>query len=110
MRPEQHYRHDVTWWARSGVDNWGEPTFAAPIVVKAHWREDRVIFTNANGEERVSRVIVHVDRDMTEGDYLWLGITASTADPETFRADRIEGWRKSSIPGKNIHVRRAYLA
>lgn len=109
QNPERHYSHDITWYQRTGVNAWGDPTFAAPVKIKGHWRQQREIFTGADGEEHVSKSIVHVDRDLTEGDYIYLGVTASTADPATFGADRIEGWRKSSVPGKSIHVRRAYL-
>ena len=59
--------------------------------------------------ERVSRAIVHVDREMSEGDYLQLGISTA-ADPIEIDADLIDGWRRSSIPGEDVHVRRAYLA
>lgn len=108
MRPEQHYKMDITWWRRTGVSPFGDPTFAAPVAVKGHWRQQREIYVGADGEEHVSRSIVHVDRDMTEGDYIQLAISTNV-DPIDAGAARINGWRKSSVPGKNIHVRRAYL-
>lgn len=109
MRPEQHYYMTLTWWARSGSNSWGDPTFAAPVPIEGHLREQREIYKAADGSEKVSRAIVHVDRDMTEGDYILLGTSVATDPLSVTGAEKIDGWRKSSVPGKDVHVRRAYL-
>ena len=108
VNPETWYSHDVTWWALAGVSAAGDPTFAAPVPIKGHWREHREIFVAADGSEKVSKSIVHVDRDLAEGDFILLGLTTN-ADPFAVSGERIEGWRKSRVPFEDVHVRRAYL-
>ena len=108
MRPEQHYHDDVTWWQRTGVNPWGDASFATPVPIKGHWQDKDEIFTGADGEQLVAASVVHVDRDLAVGDYILDGIS-TWVDPLGAGASRIEGWRRSKIPGETVYVRRAYL-
>ena len=106
--PEDHYFDTITWWARTGANQWGDPSFAAPVAIKGEWQQKDEMFVAADGEQLVASSVVHVDRDLSIGDYIFHG-TATWVDPVASGGERIEGWRRSKIPGAAVYVRRAYL-
>lgn len=71
----------ATLWTTT-VDGFGTPTFAAPIIIDCRWEDRTDRFLGRNGEERVSRSHVFVNRDMDIDDWLFLG-ESEAADPRT---------------------------
>lgn len=74
------YVQDVTWWEATGVDGYGNRTFAAPVTKKGRWADKAEEFQSPTGETLVSRSIVYLQEDVSIGDYLLLG-TSVTAIP-----------------------------
>ncbi len=92
----QRLNQSATYWAVTGADNSGDPTFATPTGVKVRWEQRTVVFTRPNGEEASSTSVVFVKQDMSDGDFLFLG-TSVVADPHTLKAAKeIQG--SSKIP------------
>ena len=102
-------RETVTYWAPSGVDNTGDPTFAAPVSIKSKWEDRTELFIDDAGRETRSRSVVYVDTDLVKGGYLFRGIS-STANPltvdDTFM---IKDYKKVSDFEVTNHERRAML-
>lgn len=72
----------VTWWRVTGHDGTGKPSFAAPVAIKGRWEGRTRRFADGQGEVRVSRAEVRVDRDVSAQDWLALGRHTS-GDPRT---------------------------
>lgn len=79
----------VTWWARQSIDQFGDPSFAAPIAL-AHasgngvrWQSRSEKFINPNGDEEQSRAVVwSATHAFGVGDYLYLG-SSVVVNPES---------------------------
>lgn len=59
-------------WHRTGTDSYGRATWDDPVERACRWEDRNEKYTNAQGEERLSRALVYVD-DVSEGDVLLLG-------------------------------------
>ncbi len=102
-------KESITYWDATGVDNFGDPTFASPITVKAKWEERTEIFINAEGQEERSRSVIYVDSNLITGGYIFRGIS-TVADPRTVDdAYLIKDYRKISNFENTIHERRVML-
>ena len=105
----ENLRESVTYWAPSGVDNFGDPSFATPTTVKAKWEDRTELFIDGEGREQRSKSVVYVDTDLIIGGYLFRG-TSSVTDPlsvdNTFM---IKDFRKISDFEVETHERRAML-
>jgi hypothetical protein len=66
-------------WARTGTDEYGKPTFAAPVELDCRWSGRSEKYTTATGEELVSRAVAFVD-GVAVGDVLMLGTLDSGVD------------------------------
>jgi len=54
---------DVWRKPRTGVDGYGQPTFASPVETKGRWLEKRRLVRNAEGEQVISEVTVSLKPD-----------------------------------------------
>ena len=105
----ENLREPVTYWAPSGVDNFGDSSFATPTTVKAKWEDRTEIFIDAEGREQRSKSVIYVDTDLLNGGYLFRG-PSSTADPLSVTgAFMIKDFRKISDFEVETHERRAML-
>lgn len=106
---QRHLRQKVTWWQSQGNDGFGGTTYASPVVIKARWEDRSELFYDQQGEEVRSESVVFVDRDLSEGDYVYLGVSGS-GDPTAVSGARVvRNFRK--LPGlrANVFERRAML-
>ena len=102
-------REDITYWEIAGVDNFGDPSFSAPVTLKAKWEDRTELFIDADGRETRSRSVVYVDTDLVIGGYLFRG-TSSASDPLTVNNTfLIKDYRKISDFENTTHERRAML-
>lgn len=78
-------KQTAVWWERGSPDRYGKFAFAAPVEVACRWDDTAQEFLAFNGEKRVSRAVVYVDRIMKPGDRLMRGdLESDTAeDPLT---------------------------
>ncbi len=99
----------ATYWAVTGADASGDPTFAAASARKVRWEQRSAVFTRPNGEEASSSDVVFVKEDMSAGDFLFLG-TSAVADPKTLEAAKeIQGFSKIPQLIGSEFERRAFL-
>ncbi len=105
----ENLNESITYWDATGVDNFGDPTFASPISIKAKWEERTELFINAEGQEERSRSVIYVDSALISGGYLFRGISV-VADPRSVDdAYLIKDYRKISDFDNAIHERRVML-
>lgn len=105
----ENLRETVTYWAPSGVDNTGDPSFASPVSVKAKWEERTELFIDDAGRETRSKSVVFVDTDLVKGGYLFRGTSTSTTPLTVDNAFMIKDCRKISDFENTVHERRAML-
>ncbi len=104
-----NHRESITYWAPSGVDNFGDPSFASPTTVKAKWEDRTELFIDDTGREQRSHSVVYVDTDLVIGGYLLRGIS-TTADPRSVgNAFMIKDFKKISDFEVVNHERRVML-
>lgn len=75
----------AVYWPISGRDDYGHPTWGDAVEIECRWTDVVQQFVRSDGEERFSRSVVYVDRDMKVGGVLLLGELDSgvdTADPK----------------------------
>ena len=102
-------QESITYWAPSGVDNFGDPSFATPTPIKAKWDDRTELFIDETGRETRSRSVVYVDTDLLIGGYLFRG-ASSVADPLSVdNAFMIKDFKKISDFEVATHERRAML-
>lgn len=105
----QGLKQDATWWAAS-PDGYGGDTFSGPVAVKCRW-EDRkeVYYGQLDRRELVSNSVVFLDRDVSVGDWLYLG-TTDASDPSLI-AGAFKIQRFDKVPDlRNLNaMRRAVL-
>lgn len=101
----------ISYWAPSTVDAAGDITFSAPVEIKGRWEERTELFVTQNGEERRSRGVVYLDRDIVIDGFLMLGsTTASSLDPrDETSAFRILDFRKVPNLKATDYERRAII-
>lgn len=64
-------KQDAVWWKRNPEpDRFGNFSFDPPVAIRCRWDDSLVEFLDAQGERRISRSVVYVDRLMTPGDML----------------------------------------
>ncbi len=89
---------DITHWAMlTTLDIYGNPTWAAPSVVKGRWEEQNQLIIDSDGNEVVSRAMVFLVSNVAEGDYLMLReFTSGETDPTQIEeADRVLAFKKT---------------
>lgn len=73
---------DATTWPVT-PDEFGGDNFGAPIPIKVRWSDRTEKFISSlDQNEHISSSIVHTDRTLAVGDYIYLGTTIQ-ADPST---------------------------
>lgn len=89
-------KQKAIYWKRTGIDQFSEPEFAAPVEVACRWDDKSELFRSPEGREVVSRAIVYPDRDMDVGDYL---LKATQAEFDAMGLDDYSKARPQDIEG-----------
>ena len=63
----------AVWWESSGIDEFGKPSYAAPVEIECRWDDAVEEFVGSNGDREISRSKLIVDRDLKVKDKLKLG-------------------------------------
>lgn len=66
-------RQAALLFARTGSDDYGEPTVAEPIEIRVRWNTKRTEVQDANGSTIALDAVVVVDRVISIGSRMWLG-------------------------------------
>ena len=114
MNISEKLNQKAVYWGTPVPDGRGGWTFATEVEVSCRWEEKSVKFINPDGEEKVSKAVVMVDRTIVVGGYLYLGTQASlpvshsdpTAVPGAWQIKQF-----SPVPTLDAreYVRNAYL-
>lgn len=98
-----------TYWQRTGVDGFNQPSFAAPVTIVCRWEDRSQRIQNDEGVDVMSKARVFLAQDIAVGDYLALGLYAG-ANPRTV-ADAHIVLQFAKIPGiyAEAFERKAYL-
>ena len=62
-------RQKAILWLRTGVSEFNEPLFSAPVEVACRWDDLSEVFFSSDGKELVSKAIVYPDREVPTGSY-----------------------------------------
>jgi hypothetical protein len=71
---------DLTYWAFTGVDGFGQSLFSAPVTVQCRWQDKQDLFRDTKGQEKISTAIIYPVQPLIIKGFVKLGIDA-TADP-----------------------------
>lgn len=92
-------RHQTaTYWKAGDLDDFGNPQWSAPVLLKVRWEDRNELYYDSDGRERRSQSMVGVDRDMNIGDYLQYGDQTSNTTPGE-KAKEIKDFRRTP----NLH-------
>lgn len=70
----------LTYWAFLSSDQFGSPTFSAPVQVKCRWQDVAVLFKDSQGQQRTSSAVIYPVRSLSLKSYVKRGID-STPNP-----------------------------
>ncbi len=68
-------------WEPSTRDVYNKITYVSGEIITARWEDKRERFLSPRGEELIARAVVHVDQNLLEGGFLYLG-TSTQASPK----------------------------
>jgi hypothetical protein len=99
----------LTYWRKTGVNSYNQPTFAAPTQLICRW-EDRVEkIQDDMGQDYVARSRIFLADDVSMGDYLFLGTSVATDPRAVTLARRVVAFRKTPSLDGLFFERKAYL-
>ena len=105
----RHHNMTITYWSKTGVNNSGDPTFAAPVLLKARWEDRQVAFTNFRGEEGTSMAIAWLGQATKIGGFLLNGTSTNTDPFDVTGALEIQGFSKVPALEGNLFEHKAFL-
>ena len=93
----------ATYWAKTGIDGYGKPSFSSPVSWSVRWQDVSVVVRGGGFQEINSSTMVLTKDIPTAGDYIYLG-TSSVSDPLTVAGAREVGFvsRSPSLNGNGI--------
>lgn len=102
-------RQQITWWARGAPDGDGSFTYDTPVTIWGRWEVGRESVELRDGTSYDSQARVWVFRDISEEDYLYLGV-ATDADPSQLdEAYPVVRYKKTPTIKVDGFERRAWL-
>ena len=78
---------DAIYWAPATTDRFAQKSFDTPITIKTRWEEGAEQIVTPEGEEKVSRAKLMVDRDLEYGGYLKRGTVDGSTNVNPLKED-----------------------
>lgn len=104
-------KQTAIYWAPSGTDKHGGPTWGAPVELLCRWEDRSEEFLDSKGERRQSSAVVYVSADVEVRGMLKLGeLTSGTGAPRAEGASEIERFDKLPDFRARQFLRTAYLS
>ena len=69
----------VTYWKFLGSDGLGGSSWGAPTTTASRIAYKQERFTDANGNDSISKAVCYVDIELIDGDYVFFGVTTDLA-------------------------------
>jgi hypothetical protein len=79
---DNNLRENITYWSAGALDGFGKPTFGSPTTIPARWEQVTELFIDNTGNEVRSMAKVFLGQAVSNGDYLYKGVSSAT-DPTT---------------------------
>ena len=79
----RNLKQQAVIWTASGVDSYGNPSYAAPVAIKVRWEERIERTLDSTGNEILSQAFVYMAIKYAPGDYLLLGVSTDTTPPSS---------------------------
>jgi hypothetical protein len=103
----------AVYWARTGMDSYGKPTYDDPTTIACRWDDVQEEFIAPNGDRELSKARLIVDRDLTIKGVLLLGDLDSIVDDDDPKdndgAWEIRGTKKTPNFKGTKYLREVYL-
>jgi hypothetical protein len=80
-------KQTAVYWEKTGVDDYGQPTWAAPIEIRCRWEDRTEEFVSPEGTREASMAVVYVGQDVVVGGVLMLGLLGSSVDENDPKAN-----------------------
>lgn len=103
----------AVYWAPSGSDDYGKPTYSNPVEIKCRWEDAQEVYVTLQGENKVSRSKVFLASDVEPKGILMLGTLSDITDESNPRnngnAGEIGAFDKTPNLRATEFLRIAYL-
>jgi hypothetical protein len=84
-------RQSAAYWAPSGIDGYGQATYAAPVLVSCRWETRQELYINEAGESLTSANVVYSASELAiDGKMLLVGSLSGLTTTPPASARRIE--------------------
>lgn len=71
----------ITYWRKGGSDGVGGINWIGPVVTAARIAFKQERFTDANGNDSISRSVVYTNDVLVDGDFVFLGESSNLTPP-----------------------------
>ncbi len=105
----RNLNQQLTYWSPAGLDGYNQPTFATGIPIMGRWNIQSDTVETGSGQEIVSKAVIHVDRDLEEGGYLYQGLASPLTNTPHAEALEIQAFLSNTDLRNMEQERRAYL-
>ncbi len=115
-------KQTAVYWALTGLDGYGQHTYAEPVELDCRWEDKQEKFTDLEGNENVSQALVYFKTDITKGldgwGFLFLGsltdLASDTSNPTSESLDpydiyEIKSYRKTPTIKNSRSERKVWL-
>ena len=73
---------DAVYWPPASFNDFGRAVVGAPVAIKCRWEDKVEKFTDAQGDDAMSKAMIYVSQVCQLGGYLFQGLLADApADP-----------------------------
>lgn len=75
------YTQEITHWAETALDGFGNRAYASPVLLLGRWSDRTDLAIEFEGETKLSKAVVYLLIDVALGGFLALGDHTATLDP-----------------------------
>jgi hypothetical protein len=106
-------KQTAVYWAPSGTNAYGQPTYSAPVEIAVRWDDMSEEFLGPDGDRELSRAKVMVASDVELRGVLMLGDLGSSVDQDDPKANEgaweIRMFKKIGTIKQTEYFRQAFL-
>ena len=106
---KRYLKDKITYWEPSVRDAYNKITYVSGETINARWEDRRERFISPRGEELIARAVVHVEQDLLEGGFLFLGESTQASPKDQDKAYMIRAFEKDKDLRGVVIVRKALL-
>jgi hypothetical protein len=103
----RNLKQTATLWTAGATDVYGNRTWSAPVPIPCRWEDVQEKVLDFQGNEIISKAIVYVDRDLSNNDYIGLGVYSDLTPPAA--AKEVRNFSKIPNLAATQYVRKVIL-